>query len=257
MEYQNENFNGECDLRSRRHEGWLMPENLHEYSEFLYCRRGEGSVTVNGRTFPIREKQLVWLPPNYVHRYDCEGAEVICAVFSNDLIPLFFKKLSGRYFCVFPVAVGELEKIILEFPTLSKEDYLRVSGYLNLICAKVMAEAEFDSAPLTDGILYQKVISYIAEHYTEPITLKSISKKFGYNEKYLSHALHELTGIHFCRLLTSYRINRAKSLLAEGREHSITEIALSCGFSAVNTFHRAFKEAMDITPLEYRRRYGQ
>ena len=120
-----------------------------------------------------------------------------------------------------------------------------------------MKQAEFESARPADGILYQKVISYISEHYTEPLTLKELSGRFGYNAKYLSHALHELTGIHFCRLVTFYRIHHAKRLLAEKEEQSITEIALASGFSAINTFHRAFREATGSTPLEYRRRFGQ
>ena len=36
MEYQIENFNGEYDFRSRLHEGWQVPLQLHEYSEWLY-----------------------------------------------------------------------------------------------------------------------------------------------------------------------------------------------------------------------------
>ena len=52
MEYQNENFNGEYDFRSRFHDGWQVKAHLHEYSELLYCENGNGTVTVNGRVGP-------------------------------------------------------------------------------------------------------------------------------------------------------------------------------------------------------------
>lgn len=257
MRYQNENFNGEYDFRCRFHNGWKIGANLHEYSELLYCKKGAGSVIINGSTIPIKEKQLVWIPPNYVHQYDCENADVVCAVFSNDLIPLFFKVQGGRYLCVSAVNTEELSGVLDEFYTLSREDSCTVSGYLNLICAKVLRQSKFDSGRHIDGILYQKVISYIAEHYTEDITLSGIAGLFGYNEKYLSHALHELTGIHFRQLLSFYRIGYAKKLLESDKQPDITDIAMRSGFSAINTFHRAFKEATGMTPMAYRRRHAK
>lgn len=256
MRYQIENFGGEYDFRCRIHYGWNINANLHEYSELLYCKKGEGSVTVNGTAIPIREGQLIWIPPNYVHQYDCENTEVVCAVFSNDLIPLFFKVQAGRYFCASAVDMQDLSPILDEFYKLGKEDLCTVSGYLNLICAKVLRSSKFDSGRHNDGVLYQKVISYISEHYTEDITLSVIATIFGYNEKYLSHALHDLTGIHFRQLLTFYRIGYAKKLLESDTQSDITTIAMKSGFSAINTFHRAFKEMTGMTPLQYRKVYS-
>lgn len=256
MHYQLENFNGEYDFRSRFHDGWKIGANLHEYSEFLFCQKGAGVVTVNGQDIPLKEGQLAWIPPNYVHKYDFPDAQVVCAVFSNDLIPLFFKASAGRYFCVSAVDMEELSKLPELFPKLKKEDYLLVSGYLNLICAKVVAHAEFKSSKHSDGMLYQKVISYLADHYKEDISLKQIAKQFGYNEKYLSHTLHELTGIQFRQLLIFYRITDAKRMLIANPTIDITTIAMDSGFSAINSFHRAFKETTGMTPSQYRKIYS-
>ena len=75
----------------------------------------------------------------------------------------------------------------------------------------------------------------------------------GYNEKYLSHSLHDLTGIHFRQLLNFYRIDRAKKLLTESPSANIGAIAMECGFGALNTFNREFKRIVGMTPREYRR----
>ena len=256
MEYQNENFNGEYDFRSRPHDGWTVRANLHEYSELLYCKEGAGRVIINGRSIDIKKGQLVWIPPNYIHQYQCPDAQVNCAVFSNDFVPLFFKERNGRYFCVTAVDVGELSEILDIIYTLDKNDRCTVSGWLNLICAKVMKQSSFEDGRHTDGALYQKVISYMADNFTENISLTTIANMFGYNEKYLSHTLHELTGVHFRQLLNFYRIRYAKELLANCSEKDITTVAMRCGFSSTNTFYRAFKESVGITPLEYRRVNG-
>ena len=129
---------------------------------------------------------------------------------------------------------------------------MAISGYLNLICAKVLECAEFEKAGHTDSILYQKVISYISKNFRENISLKSIAKEFGYNEKYLSYSLHGLTGIHFSKLVTQYRVEYAKKLLSD-QSMKISWVAMQSGFSALNSFNRMFKEMTGITPTQYRK----
>ena len=87
----------------------------------------------------------------------------------------------------------------------------------------------------------------------EELSLKAIANKFGYNEKYLSHALHELTGVHFCKLVNFYRIDYAKKLLKSRTDESVTVIAMKSGFSSTNTFYRVFLQTVGSTPSEYRR----
>ena len=253
LQYQSENFHGSLDYRSRFHNSFLVGMHLHEYSELLYCQSGEGIVTVNGQQLQLSGGQFIWLPPNYVHQYDFQDAEVICAVFSNDLIPLFFQQLSKKQLVVAPLEARELQPVLAGLHLLKKENCVLLSGYLNLIGAKVLAQSQLESARQSDFSLYQKVISYLAEHYTEDITLSTLAQLFGYNEKYLSHALHTLTGIHFRQFLTFYRVNHAKQLLQSQPDRSIAEIAMHSGFAAVNTFQRAFKDVCGITPSEYRK----
>lgn len=256
MKYQLENFNGSYDFRSNLHCDWYMEPHIHEYCELLYCKKGEAEVTVNGKTLRLPEKQLVWIPPNCVHQYRCEGAEVVCAVFSHDFIPLYFAQVGQGRPAVNPVDVSDLAQIIEGFPDLDRRERLTISGYLNLICARTLGQTELESTERQDGILYQKVVSYLSEHFREDICLSSVAATFGYNEKYLSHCLHSLTGVHFTKLLALYRIEYAKKRLTE-RRVNIGAIAMECGFSAINTFNRNFKSTTGMTPSEYRKTASQ
>lgn len=260
MKYQKENQGGILQFRWRFHDGWIMSDNLHEYTELLYCMTGEGEVVINGKRITISEGQLIWIPPYYVHRFQCPRAKLICAVFSNDLIPLFFKAQEGRYFCVSAVEVRNLSEIFDRLDCLDPEDFCAVSGCLNLICSAVLRQSAFEEKRHSYGELYQKVISYVAEHFSEEITLSALAARFGYNEKYLSHTLHDLTGTHFRHFLNLYRIESAKRSFAENPNRSVTDIAMESGFSALNTFHRVFKEITGMTPSSYRKiwaRYPQ
>ena len=255
MKYQNQNFNGEYDFRARFHKDWQMNEHLHEYSELLYCKKGSCTVIINKQKIRLSEKQLAWISPNYVHQYDCSSAEAICAVFSNDYIPLFFKELGKRTLRATPIDVSDLSDVLEVLPALTCNDSLAICGYLNLIGARVIGSSAFDNGRYMDGILYQKVVTYLSEHYMENITLSGIAKKFGYNEKYLSHALHNLTGIHFRQLLTFYRIDHAKKLLKSRKDINIATIAAESGFCSINTFNRSFRSMTGKSPSEYRNGY--
>ena len=253
MRYQNENLGGEFVFRCKMHFKWEVDMHLHEYSELLYCKSGECGVYVNGDNFILNGGEFIWVPSNYIHMYKSQNAELLCAVFSNDYVPLYNKITGEKKLKVLPISALGIEDYLDGLMKTQKDDFLKLGGFLTLICSRVFENAVLEESRAIDEILYQKVIFYISSHYTEDITLSEIAKRFGYNEKYLSHTLHELTGTHFRKLLTLYRINRAKELLSAKGNVNISAIALSCGFSALNTFHRAFKEITGVTPTQYKR----
>ena len=257
MKYYNENFNGTFDFRSKFHKNWCVELHLHEYSEILYCKSGEGDILINGRNIRLKSNEFIWIPPNYVHQYAFQNAELVCAVFSNDFIPLFFSTTEGKRLVVSAIPADELSSTLEGLYLLKKDQCLKICGFLNLIAEKVIAHSQFEEANCLDGVLFQKVVTYLSTHYTEEIKLSQLAKLFGYNEKYLSHALHSLTGVHYSQLLAFYRIEHAKKLLSQQPQKSITTVAMESGFSAINTFHRIFFRHMGMTPLQYRHTFKE
>ncbi len=256
MHYQKENFNGIYDFKSRFHNDFIMDSHIHEYSEILYCENGSCEIFINGEKICLSSGEFVFIPPNYIHQYNCVGAGVICVVFSNDFIPLFIKSIKEKRPIITSIEANELKDVFVRLPNTEKSNGILIMAYLNLICDKVLRQSDFEKASATDGILYQKVISYVADNFKKDISLKQIAMEFGYNEKYLSAAIHSLTGIHFSEFIAMYRIECAKELLIKNSERSVTQIALECGFKAVNTFNRQFKKAAMMTPSEYRKKYS-
>lgn len=58
------------------------------------------------------------------------------------------------------------------------------------------------------------------------------------------------------RYINSVRITNAVHILDKS-DISITELAEMVGYENVNTFLRQFKEKMDVSPLQYRKRRQQ
>lgn len=63
-------------------------------------------------------------------------------------------------------------------------------------------------------------------------------------------------GENINRYINSVRITNAVRILDKS-DISITELAEMVGYENVNTFLRQFKEKMDVSPLQYRKRRQQ
>lgn len=86
----------------------------------------------------------------------------------------------------------------------------------------------------------------------EVLTLKTLSKKLGYSEFYISRKFRELSGM---KLRDYLRYRRLAFALKEIRDtdKGILEIATDYGFSSNEAFTRAFKETYGMNPSEYRK----
>jgi AraC-like DNA-binding protein len=87
------------------------------------------------------------------------------------------------------------------------------------------------------------------------LTLKMLADRMGLPEYRLRALIHEKLGHrNFNAFLHAYRIAEARTLLAdpERRRTPILTIALSVGYSSVNTFNRGFREVMGMAPSDWR-----
>ena len=95
--------------------------------------------------------------------------------------------------------------------------------------------------------LMKRILLYLEEHATEPITVAQAAAHFGYSAGRFSHIFNERIGCPFVRYVNSLRCKKAQQLLAQGEE-SLIDISTACGFSSLRTFHRVYKEFTGETP---------
>ena len=134
-----------------------------------------------------------------------------------------------------------------------KEDAAEL-GRLSAIFHMIMAEYYAAVPVANDGEYYAalpKVFSYMAAHYTENLSIKSVGAALGYSPKYVSNCLTVIPDFNFRKLLNSMRIERAKELL-RSTDMSNYEIATASGFNTECSFHRVFRSFEKCTPGEYR-----
>lgn len=99
-----------------------------------------------------------------------------------------------------------------------------------------------------------EVKRYIHLHFANPLlTLENIAEHVKLSPTYLCELFKSTTGQTINQYLNNCRIRHAQ-LLLQTTHMKIQEVALACGYSGSNYFIKAFKKAVGITPLEYRKR---
>ena len=101
----------------------------------------------------------------------------------------------------------------------------------------------------------QRIAQYIEAHLSEDLSLEDLAAEACLSPFHFARAFKAATGTAPHRYLTDRRIERAKSLIAEGRL-PLAEIAHVCGFSSQAHFTRWFKRIVGTTPGAYRKDRG-
>jgi PAS domain S-box-containing protein len=106
------------------------------------------------------------------------------------------------------------------------------------------------SSPL-DLEALANVLNYIRAHLDGPLRLGELAEATGLSTYQISQRIEGLLGISTKQYITRCRIEAACHLL-ESSDKSLSEIALSCGFSDQSSFTRQFGKVAGMTPKSYR-----
>lgn len=97
-----------------------------------------------------------------------------------------------------------------------------------------------------------KVMSYMQTHL-DTVTLHDVADHFGFSISYCSRLIKTTTGQTFNEWKRLLRIQKAEHLLTNTNK-TVTEISTLLGYENPETFIRAFKKELYITPTKYRNR---
>ena len=126
------------------------------------------------------------------------------------------------------------------------------------LCARLQEIAESFCENVLDQNFPQcsdavkNAISYIDQHFNEPITLSQVAEVVHLNPTYFSATFKQSIGYTFKEYLNLVRIEESKRLLAN-TNISIVEIAGACGFEGQSYFSKVFRRLTGMTPKQYRK----
>lgn len=101
----------------------------------------------------------------------------------------------------------------------------------------------------------KRAIQEINHRFTEPLSLDELSGICGVSRYYLSHEFHRYVGDTLIEYIILCRVNHAKELLKYSNLDMET-ISSQCGFRSASHFIRQFKAHVNMTPLQYRKKWS-
>lgn len=134
-------------------------------------------------------------------------------------------------------------------PVACYENMSRIVAFMSIVL-RTIGNKEATQVPSTNISIMQEVLTYINDHYTEPLTLQSIADRFHISTSYLSHEFSAYTNRSVYDYILYRRITLAQMMLHS--ERPIGEIADLCGFSDYSGFLRKFSSLFGMSPKAYR-----
>lgn len=228
----------------------FMP-HFHKNLEWIYVLNGTLNVTVNDREQPMHPGDSALVLSNQIHALEPVGeVQYFVAVFSEDHVPVFTKEIRTKQGETFRFRCSEAVDALLRTYLIEGECSLCMrKACLYALCDQFLQSVPLEKRTEKSDFLVGRVLDYIAEHYTENITLKQCAEHLNYDYHYLSSMLKNNYKISFRKTLNGYRLDTAIAMLDRG-DRSLTEIAFASGFQSVRSFNDVFRRQIGKTPGE-------
>lgn len=232
---------------------------------FIYCEDGRGWVQHNEEKQELNKNQAFIFPANEAHAYGSsnlapwsiywfhfqgENIDMFSSIIGRVInLPESDKSRYGDRFILFEEMYQNLEK------GYSPENLEYVSFCLMYFLASIKYLDQYrEINQLKEADVSQKAILFMKENLEEKITLKDIADHVGYSNSRFSTLFQEKTSYPPMDYYNQLKIQRACSYL-QFSDLKLKEIAFRLGYYDAFHFSKAFKQEMEITPKEYRKRY--
>jgi two-component system response regulator YesN len=99
--------------------------------------------------------------------------------------------------------------------------------------------------------LITKALGYIADNYSDNLSLEHIAGQLAVNKSHLSRTFKKETGVLLTDYVTRFRVEKAKELLAF-TDLLAYEVAEEVGFADPGYFSKLFKKVTGVAPKDYK-----
>ncbi len=249
------------------HPRYEMPFHWHMETELLRVINGSFRLIADGEENVIEEGSSIYIPSGVVHGGTPSNCVYECVVFdadrffedSNICRERFSRALGGQQ----PVRMfspasrgGTVISDVFRAMKAGETGYeFETTGSLWQLMGLLMRISASERPRMrvrtNHAEQLKDVFRMIRSDYKKELTLDELAGCAGMSPQYFCRVFRSVTGHTPIDYLNYYRVECAAELL-RGTDESITEIALSCGFSDSGYFSRTFRRHKGCSPSRYR-----
>ncbi len=251
---------------------WSQGLHAHDYYEIYVHLEGGRLYCIDDIVYELKPNQLIVVPPYHMHGLVCDrdlvNYERCYLYLSTDMlerlgmgridITQYLSIAGNNEHIVTDISAEDAQffkqsmRSIEEFNLILEkqlEIYAKILRILQLVSDNISHKTDSHKLKDTDSQIIE-ILHYINEHYTQDISIQSISSTFHISESSLSHRFREYVNKGVYEYILYKRIIRAEELM--NVNDSLTDIAYQCGFSDYSNFLRVFKKITGLSPKDYR-----
>lgn len=253
----------------------LFFHHWHKEIELLYITSGKATFECNSSSFEAHPGDIVVFNSNDIHygvsmsgnltylalisdlallhghTADVSETKYIAPILQNKI---YFRnhigKDSGISDCMAMMA-SELRERAFGFELAVKSYLYRIFTHLlRHHMSSIQNESEH-YAKVMCLQQFEPIFHYIEQHYMEQITVDELAALAGLSRSHFSRRFKWLTAKTITEYINQIRVNKAEYLL-RNTPLTVSEIALTTGFSDIYYFSRMFKKLKKVTPSQIR-----
>ena len=257
--------------KSKFENDWHSTAHIHPFMEIFFITEGNGSFQLEDSTVNVKEYDLIIINPNCLHTEksnlnDSPLEYIVLGIgnFSINFFNLNNTKFSQSDIKTYHIInfkenssniLNQLNLIIDEIKLKNYKYEVACKSMLSLFILNILRTTPSVSILQNEkknlNLECAKIKNYLDAHYSENITLETLSTLSYMNKFSLIHTFTKQIGMSPISYLIEKRINEAKSLL-ETTNYSIKDIGSIVGFSNSSYFSQMFKKQTNLSPKQYR-----
>ena len=247
-------------------------ENMDSYL-FFFVEEGCGTVNTSGYDFPVNTGDCVFLDcrKHYEHRssednpwkirwihFTGDNVAGYYTIFqeANELSPVF---TPSKGIAAFDELWKELKRYISEKNVMDELESAHILQKLMLECLKDVAagkELSMDKDASFDEDEFSSLRESVNEHFEDGSIGQILSIQYGLSEQQLNDIFAKKYGISMSEYIVNRKFNKAKELLRFTIK-PVKDIIEESGIGDEQLFLKLFSENEEMTPEDYRKKWGQ
>ena len=232
---------------------------------FFVVTKGKGILSYQDKKYEIKAGDCIFLncKNEYSHESSFEDPWTLSWVhfFGNNAEDLYnFYMEQDNSFLFTPLSPNEYLAIIEHLYHTQKNPDTNTE----LICHKELTDlftlCFLEHNKIKNGqnqSIREKILqirTYLDPNFAQKINLDQLSTDYFISKYHLSREFRKYTGVTFSNYLLQKRISHAKNLLRFSTD-SIESISICCGIPDCGYFIKVFKNAENMTPQQYRKKW--
>lgn len=152
------------------------------------------------------------------------------------------------------MAFSMVDAYIMQVEKMS--DIVEIRSFMRKAEQTFLERVQENKKPKVKNMLVEDTKKYIFQHLHSRIEIGNIGNEIGANTTYLSELFHKTEGITIQKYIQREKIKLAKNML-QYSEYKTEDIANYLGFCSQSYFGKVFREYENLTPNQFRKKYGR